>query len=224
VTKAVAPLVTISRVLERWHGPPPAPFPTRPFEIILFENVAYLASDVRRRRAFDALATSIGTTPQEILAAPPEKLWRVTEHGILPDQFAAKLALAAEIALSECDGDLDAVVRKPVAEAKRTLRKFPGIGEPGAEKILLFTGRHAFLAPDSNALRVLVRLGVVTERKNYAATYKAAREVAERQLGDDVDAHLAAHQLLRRHGQEICKRSSPACERCPLNDRCRFGR
>ena len=50
--------------------------------------------------------------------------------------------------------------------------QFPMIGEPGAEKILLFSGVLAVLALDSNGVRVLVRLGVGEERKSYAATYK----------------------------------------------------
>jgi adenine-specific DNA glycosylase len=32
-----------------------------------------------------------------------------------------------------------------------------------------------------------------------------------------------AHQLLRRHGQSTCTRSSPACELCPVRERCDAG-
>jgi hypothetical protein len=53
------------------------------------------------------------------------------------------------------------------------------VGEPGAEKILLFAGRQALLAPESNGLRVLVRLGLVREEKSYAKTYAASREAAK---------------------------------------------
>ncbi len=217
-------LPTIIEELARVHGPPPAPFPTIAFEIVLWENVAYLANDERRRRAFDTLKTIVGTKPREIAAASPAKLRRVTEHGILADLFSTKLQLAAEIVLDRFGGDLDSVMGRPIAEAKRALRMLPGIGEPGAEKILLFTGRQAFLAPDSNALRVLVRIGLVPEQKSYAATYKDARRLAEEQLGSDRKSHLDAHQLLRAHGQEICRRTNPRCEACPLSGRCEFAR
>lgn len=33
---------------------------------------------------------------------------------------------------------------------------------------------------------------------------------------------VAAHQLLRRHGQELCKRSEPRCDVCPLASVCVF--
>src|SRR2546426_12509444 len=45
------------------------------------------------------------------------------------------------------------------AEARKILKRFPGIGDPGADKILLFCRGGQGLGPDSNALRVLVRLG-----------------------------------------------------------------
>jgi adenine-specific DNA glycosylase len=33
---------------------------------------------------------------------------------------------------------------------------------------------------------------------------------------------IRAHQLLREHGQELCRRSRPSCERCPLSDVCLY--
>lgn len=209
--------------LERFYGPPPAPFPGTAFELVLFENVAYLADDARRREAFAELERTVGTRPEPILAASDGRLLAVARRGILPGTFAAKLREAARIAFEEFGGDLDAALSGSPAAAKKALRRFPGIGEPAAEKILLTTGRAASLAPDSNALRVLVRLGWVEEAKAYAATYRAAVNLGEEQLGQDLEALLRAHQLLRRHGQELCKRSAPLCERCPLAGVCATG-
>jgi hypothetical protein len=49
--------------------------------------------------------------------------------------------------------DLGAVLDRPQADAIRALKKFPAIGEPGAEKILLFAGKAPILALESNGLR-----------------------------------------------------------------------
>jgi endonuclease-3 len=65
---------------------------------------------------------------------------------------------------------LKSVLKLPLPKAKKALQKFPGIGEPGAEKILLFTRTHPLMALESNGLRVLVRLGFGAEHKNYATT------------------------------------------------------
>ncbi len=208
--------------LAKHYGPPEAPPPEGPFELILWENVAYLADDERRGAAFTLLKKRVGTTPGKVRRASTAALRAVAAHGILPERFAGKLREVAQIALDEFDGDLGSVVAGPVSKARKGLRKFPGIGEPGAERILLFLKRHPTLAPESNALRVLTRLGIIREEKSYAASYAAAQKAAAAELGDDFDVLITAHRLLRRHGQTLCRRSAPACDRCPLRSECAF--
>ncbi len=106
---------------------------------------------------------------------------------------------------------------------KRALKQYPTIGDPCAQKILLFTGTAPILALDSNGLRGLVRLGYTDEKKNYGATYRAAQEALAGQTGTDCAWLVEVHQLLRRHGQELCRRTEPACRVCPLLRNCDFG-
>ena len=209
------------RMLKRHYGPP-APLPTAdPFALILLENVAYLAAPARRREAFAELERTIGTAPAEILAASPAALQRVTARGILKAAFAAKLRTCARIAIAECDGDVGAAIRKAPDDAARLLRLFPGIGAPGSEKILLFAGHRATLAPESNGLRVLVRLGLVRDAGSYAGTYAASRE-AVWGLSTEPRVMQEAHLLLQQHGRTLCKRRLPLCDECPLARRCAF--
>jgi endonuclease III len=206
------------------HYGQPEPLPTAdPFELVLWDNVAYLASPTRRREGFALLRSSVGTSPKAILKATRAALEKVTAKGILKSTFAAKLRECARIAASDFGGDLAAAVRLPLEPAKRALRTFPGIGEPGAERILLFAGRHALLAPDSNALRVLVRLGLVREGPSYSKTYAAARAVAK-EVSADVRLAQQAHLLLHHHGQTLCKRTAPLCSDCPLAGDCAYAR
>jgi endonuclease-3 len=127
-------LEEVVRRLREHYGPPDAPPTTDPFELILLENVAYLASPERRLEAFTLLKTTVGTRPAAILAAKPQTLERVTARGILKARFAAKLEECARIAVQHFDGALDPVVRGPADAAKKALRKFPGIGEPGSRE------------------------------------------------------------------------------------------
>jgi endonuclease-3 len=211
--------------LQKAHGRPGPPVSSDPFELILWENVAYLASDAERARAFTALRKRIGTTPGAISAAPGDELLAVTRQGRgFAAQCVEKLRRADQIALTSFQGNLKNVLRLPFAQAKKALQKFPGIGEPGAEKILLFAGAYPVLALDSNGLRVLRRLGFAEERNNYGATYRAAQEAVQDEIRGDVGWLTVAHQLLRRHGQELCKTNRPLCHACPLTDFCRFHR
>lgn len=190
--------------------------------MVVWENIAYLASDSRRAEAFEELRQKVGLRPSDIRKASDKDLFSITSKGIVPQNSLEKLRDAAEIAKESFADDLGSVLTKPASAAKKDLRKFPSIGEPAAEKILLFNHKLSALALDSNGLRVLVRLGFAPEKKSYAATYKGVREALAPQLPTDCKVLVRAHQLLRQHGQELCKRSKPICARCPLRAECPF--
>lgn len=225
--KARKSFTNIIDELQNFYGPPDPPKVNDPLGMILIENVAYLVSDERRERAFDVLREKVGLTPPEILTAHEEALLEVARlGGMLPAARVEKLRRIAQIVLQEFDGDLDKALKQPLAQAKKSLKKFPGIGDPGAEKILLFSKTHPILALDSNGLRVLRRLGYGEEQKSYGATYRSAQEAAQEAVKDemrtDFDWLIAAHQLLRLHGQQLCKTTTPLCPKCPVRASCRY--
>src|SRR5256714_13025881 len=211
----------VTRLLKH-YGKSKAPITTDPFELVLLENVAYLGSDERRAEAFAALRQHCGTKPHEILAAANEKILKATKlGGMHPEQRVHRLKEIALIAMNEFAGDVrQALKLLPLPKAKQALRKFPSIGEPSAEKILLFARLYAVLGLESNGLRVLVRLGFGEEKKNYTATYKSVQEAIKLELKEDFDWLISVHILLRQHGKELCKTNNPKCEQCPLRKSC----
>src|SRR5438093_1329999 len=214
---AASDLQKIVARLAAHYGKPLPPITTDAFELILLENVAYLVSDERREEAFRVLRKYAGTKPHQILATAPEDLLRATSlGGMHPEQRVNRLREIALIAMDEFGGDLDQALTLPLSKARQGLRKFPGIGEPSAEKILLFTRSYPVLGLDSNGLRVLLRLGFGEEKKNYTATYRAVQEAIRNDLNEDYDWLIVAHILLRRHGKELCKTNRPLCEQCPV--------
>lgn len=212
------------RVLEGYYERPAPPPAATPFEMVLWEIVAYLAGDARRAAAFAALRERVGLRPAEILAAPVALLGEITRMGgpIAAESRAVRLQLAARLVLEEWGGELGALPAEPPQKLKRRLMRFPMIGEPGAEKILLFSGALAVLALESNGMRALVRIGIGEDRKSYASTYRCVREATLEQLPADHALLSAAHLILRRHGQELCRVSEPACAVCPLRRDCRY--
>src|ERR1017187_1083165 len=202
----------LSRVLdriERHYGSPTPPPVAGPFDMILWEVVAYLADDSRRGMAFDALRKQVGLTPGKILAAPKTLLCDITRMGgsIAAEERAERLQAAAQLTLDEFGGDLASVLKLPPQRAK---------------KMLMFSGVLGVLALESNGLRALVRLGFGEDRKSYSATYKSVREVTLEELPADCELLTKAHLLLRQHGQRLCLRNGPECHACPVNSDCRF--
>jgi endonuclease III len=216
-------LISLRHVIERleaYYGSPDPPETTDPWEMIVWENIAYLANDKRRAEAMAMLRAQVGVSPEEILAAPRSRLLAVAEHGIVPENSVKKLLTAAEIVVNEFDGDLSQIRDRTPAQARKALKRFPGIADPGAEKILLFSRALPVLALESNGLRALVRLGFGEEKPNYSATYRAVQAAIAGEIVKTYPWLIKAHQLLRRHGQTLCKTTKPSCGECPLRMSC----
>lgn len=210
-------------LLRDYYGEPEPPAVTDPLELILWENVAYLVDDQKRMTAFALFKKRVGTAPEAILSASDTVLLEVAKAGgLFPEQRVRKLRTIAELVLSTCDGNLTPWLDGSIARAKKVLLQFPGIGEPGAEKILLFSRKQAVLALDSNGLRVLLRLGFGEESKSYQASYRAVQAAVQAAGQHEFNWLIETYQLLRHHGQMQCKRTSPLCPVCPLQTSCQY--
>lgn len=214
---------TIVAKLEAHYGRPRPPKTSDALGLIIHESIAYLTSDEKRDAAFDTLQAKVGLKPTQILATPTEQLVSITRlGGIHAELRAARLKEIAQIVLNDFDGNLDNALKLTLPHARKALQRFPSIGAPGAEKILLFTKTYPVLGLESNGLRVLLRLGFGEERKNYSATYASVQRALQDQIGSDYDFLIAAHQLLRWHGKELCRTNNPACEICPVSLSCPY--
>jgi endonuclease III len=221
-------------ILENLYGPQKAVGPTDPYEMILYGNCGYPATDVSCSKGFEVLKREVGLKPENILATPKAKLAKLMRFGgIVPELRAEKLKEIARMVKVELGGDLKAVLNKWMREekkqpgngirgAKNVLQRFPVIGEPGADKILLFSRLSPVAAVPSAFVSVPARLWFGETGKKYAADYRAAREILSTELPETFEVRQHAYLLLKRHGQEICKRSTPKCEICPLTGQCAY--
>jgi len=207
--------------LEELYGTPKPPKVTSPYELILYEAVAYLVSDEKRDATYDALAERIGLGPVQILEAPLNIILEVLKPGgMQPEGRLEKLRKTALLYMQEFRGSFAETLLLPLPKAKKAFMKFPSIGEPSAEKILLFSRTFPLLALDSNGLRALRRIGYGKDEKNYSTCYRSIREDIKDEIKEDYDWLIKAHQLLRKHGQQLCKRSEPFCKSCPFTKIC----
>ena len=216
-------LQDVIQKLEAHYGTPGTLPAGGPLEMILWENVAYLVNDEKRRQTFESLKQQIGLSPDEIARASVKRLEKSIESGgIIRKQRVEKLSTIGKLVMKEFGGDLNRVLDFDIPQAKKALQLFPGVGEPVAEKILLFCRRLPVLALDSNGLRAMLRLGFGTEKKYYQASYRSVQVAIRDQIRNDFDWLISAHHLLRLHGQEICKRAAPRCSLCPVYTLCKY--
>jgi len=196
--------------------------PADPLRLVMWENIGYLIEDTRREKLLEEFQARVGLDADGIARAPATLLLDIAARGgMRPEMRVARWRQIAAIVRDECGGDLHGRLQAmPPAKARTLLKRFPSIGDPGADRILLFCGYDARPAVDSNGLRVLVRLGALAAGSSYAATYRSAIALLAATYGQDRERLIHAYLLLREHGRELCKRSAPLCMPCPLDALC----
>jgi len=126
------------------------------------------------------------------------------------------------IARAQFGGDLRTGLVGSLKDVRKSLKKFPGIADPGADRVLLFGGIAPVAAVPSNCPQVLVRIQRGQEPENYEATYKEAQQAVLTGVLETFDARTRAYLLLKKHGQDVCKRAMPLCTQCVVNSVCVF--
>ena len=141
--------------LEAQHGAQEPDWPVDPYEFLIWWHCGYPASDERCARGWSALKKSIGIEPERILKATQAKLAEALKAGgMVPELRAMHVQLIAEGVMKEFEGDLRQGLKGDVSELRKRLKRFPGIADPGADRILLFAKIKAIAAVPSNCPQV----------------------------------------------------------------------
>jgi endonuclease-3 len=210
--------------LEELHGRQEPGWPVAPYDFIVWWNCGYPASDAACAMGWRKIKDEVGLRPRDLLGArPPELAAALKAGGIVPQVRAARLQEIARRVRDEFGGDLSAALAA-APQARKILKTFPGIADPGADRILLFAGIEPVAAVPSNGPQVLVRILHGREGQDYGAYYRSAQRAIDAGVPATFEARKRAYLLLKRHGQEICKRASPRCEACPLRPACAYYR
>jgi endonuclease-3 len=217
-------LLQLLGTLEAFHGQQQPTWPTDPYLFLVWWHCGYPASDSSCAKGWASLESKIGVDPERLLSANPSKLaLALKPGGMVPELRAMRLKEIAERVQKEFGGDLHAALKAlPIAQVRVALKKFPGIADPGADRILLFGGISPVAAVPSNCPHVLVRIRAGLERENYGATYGEAQRMIAAEVPATFDGRIRAYLLLKRHGQQLCKRSTPKCSICPVAVSCAF--
>jgi len=209
--------------LEKFHGTQEPCWPVDPYEFIVWWQCGYPASDAACTKGWDKLKSEVGIEPGNLLAGTPRKLASALKAGgMVPELRALRLKEIAMRVKDEFGGDLRLSLAGPLSAARKTLKKFPGIADPGADRILLFGGIAPIAAVPSNCTQVLVRVLFGQEDKSYGANYRNAQSAIAATVPETFDARTRAYLLLKQHGQEVCKRTKPRCDQCPISSDCAF--
>ena len=76
-------LARILEILEKHYGPQKLVGPTDPYEMIVFLNCGYPASDGACAKGFEALKREVGVEPKKLSAAPRAKLAKLMRPSVI---------------------------------------------------------------------------------------------------------------------------------------------
>lgn len=210
--------------LEAQYGPQKPGWPTDPYLSLIWWHCGYPPSDAACAKGWESLISRNGVDPATLLAAEPAQLaLALKPGGMFPELRAMRLKEVADRVKREFGGNLSAKLKRlPLSKARAALKKFHGIADPGADRILLFGGISPVAAVPSNCPHVLVRVRFGHELENYGRNYKAAQEIVAAEVPAAFEARIRAYLLLKCHGQQLCRGSHPKCDACPAAPLCAF--
>jgi endonuclease III len=209
--------------LEKFYGLQEPAFPVEPYEFLVWWHCGYPANDAACEKGWKNLLQQVGIEPHRLLAASPAKIADALKAGgMVPELRAQRLKEIAMRVKDEFGGDLRSALTGPLAKVRKTLKSFPGIADPGADRILLFAGIAPLAAVPSNCTHALIRILQGPEAENYSASYREAQRAIASEVPEKSDSRMRAYLLLKTHGQQTCKRTNPKCMECPVKSKCVF--
>jgi endonuclease-3 len=98
---------------------------------------------------------------------------------------------------------------------REALEALPGVGRKTANVVLNIAFGHPTIAVDTHLFRIGNRTGLAPGKTPFEV-----EQNLERVIPDHYKRH--AHHWLILHGRYICVARKPFCERCIINDLCKW--
>jgi endonuclease III len=147
-------------------------------------------------------------TPAKMLKFGEEKLTEAIKSIGLYRNKAKNVIALSRLLVDDHNGQ--------VPGDRTALEALPGVGRKSANVVLNIAFVQPVIAVDTHIQRVANRTGL--------APGNTPREVEDALLEVVPEAYLLhAHHWLVLHGRYVCKARKPECERCLIEDLCRYG-
>ncbi len=177
-----------------------------PFTLLIAVVLSAQATDAGVNKATPTLFAA-ADTPEKMVALGEEKVRELIRTiGLFRTKAKNVIALSKKL-VAEHGGMVP-----PMREA---LEALPGVGRKTANVVLNVAFGAETIAVDTHIFRVSNRTGLAPGRTPLEVENKLEKVVPQAY-------RLHAHHWLILHGRYICKAQRPLCEKCPINDLCRW--
>ena len=177
-----------------------------PYTLLVAVVLSAQATDAGVNKATPALF-AVADTPEKMVALGEDKVRELIKTiGLFRTKAKNVIALSKKL-ISEHGGMVP-----PLREA---LEALPGVGRKTANVVLNVAFGAETIAVDTHIFRVGNRTGLAPGKNPYEVEMKL-----EERVPPAYRRH--AHHWLILHGRYICKAQRPLCQKCLINDLCRW--
>ncbi len=183
-----------------------------PFLILVSIILSQNTTDKNAMRAMKSLISAGIKKPQDFLQAGNEKIKELIRVAGLSKQKTETIMRLAKWSIKKYKGDLTLLKNEDPAKVFKELIGIKGIGPKTADVFLVFYLKARTFPIDTHIKRVAKRLGIAD----------GSYDVMKKELLEIFSDSMKAHILLIKHGRVTCKAINPKCEKCVLNDFCKY--
>lgn len=181
---------------------------------LLVQNTAWTGA----RKALDNLIAADMLDPAALHAAPEPVVAELIRPSGYFNSKARKLKALAELVMTEAEGSLDVLLRKPLDELRPLLLATHGFGPETADSVCLYAGHYPTFVIDAYTRRLLERL----EWVQGTPPYNALRDTFMAAIKPETAPYAEYHALVVTHMKNTCTKR-PQCGGCPLLECCPTG-
>jgi len=177
-----------------------------PFTLLVAVVLSAQATDAGVNKATPALFAA-ADTPERMVALGEDKVRDLIRSiGLFRTKAKNVIALSEKL-VREHGGMVPAV--------REALEALPGVGRKTANVVLNVAFGAETIAVDTHIFRVGNRTGLAPGKNPLEVETKLEKLVPQQY-------RRHAHHWLILHGRYICKAQRPLCQKCPINDLCRW--
>ncbi|MPZ22122.1 MAG: hypothetical protein GEU28_00930 [Dehalococcoidia bacterium] len=190
-----------------------------PLEVAVGAILTQSASWVNVDRALRNLETAGILSVRGLREVPEAALARLVFPAGYFNAKARKIKAFIAMLDAHFEGRMENLARASGDELRRILLTTHGVGPETADAIVLYAAGQPTFVIDAYTRRIFGRLNLVPA----VDTYEAWRGMMMAGLRTDAELFNEYHALLVRHGKDVCRKSTPICDACPLLDLCPAG-
>lgn len=177
------------------------------YQLLVAVMLSAQCTDKRVNMVTPALFAAYPTV-QTLAQATAEEVFSYIKSVSYPNSKAEHLVAMAKRVVEVYDGQ--------IPDTREALQTLAGVGRKTANVVCAVWWNQPTMAVDTHIFRVAERIGLTTNAKNPLDS--------EKQLIKHIPENIIpkAHHWLLLHGRYTCQARTPKCEKCGLQNLCRY--